>query len=126
MVSADGAVVDNYVPRPERDGIPLQTLSASKPGRGRLVSSASYLLDLEALLALLPFTIRGTALLLDHGCRGWRVGHLDVSHDIGYGDLVGERRGQDDEVAGAKRLESGFSGRVGAAARVLGMLGSGG
>lgn len=54
VVAADGAVVNDDVPSPESNGVPL--------------------LDLEALLA---FAV--TTLLLDHGGR---IGHVDVGHSV--------------------------------------------
>lgn len=62
MISADGAVVDDDVPRPERNGVPL--------------------LDLK-LLFITPFGVDAVGLLGGH----WGVAHLNVGHAWGACDV---------------------------------------
>lgn len=74
VVSADGAVVDDNVPCPECDGVPL--------------------LDLEALLAVGGLGVTVSS-LLDDAARG--IGHVDVGHGgmletAGFGGRFGGAR----------------------------------
>jgi len=61
VVSADGAVVDNDVPGPKGDSIPL--------------------LDLETLLPFtLAFAFCALGLLRDRTGAAWRIDHVHVGH----------------------------------------------
>lgn len=61
VISADGAVVNDNVPGPEGDGVPL--------------------LDLKTLLSICAFAL-GCARLLDG--RDGGIGHINVGHDSGW------------------------------------------
>jgi len=99
VVPADGAIVDDNVPGPERHGIPLTdpSIVSRRTGRASLARARGrvYLLDLEALLALLGLAV-GTTLLLGHGRRSGRIGHVDIGHGDGVvlGDDWGGRSGR--------------------------------
>jgi hypothetical protein len=73
VITADGTVVDDDVPRPERDCVPLSHVSMS---RAALRSECAYLLDLEALLVV----VTAGASLVRLGLRRGRVRHVDVGH----------------------------------------------
>lgn len=72
VVTADSAVVNNYVPGPESYSVPLCHVS---PALSRPWSHA-YLLDLEALLIAL---CAGSG-LGDLGLRWGRIRHIYVGH----------------------------------------------
>lgn len=74
MVSADGAVVDNDVPSPQGDSVPLLQSVLPSPALYREVPP-TYLLDLKLLLvgAFADDTVG-----LFGGHRG--IAHFDVSH----------------------------------------------
>lgn len=83
MVSADGAVVDDDIPRPERDCVPLIMKSYKSVYKGSsrqpVSAAATYLLHLKPLLALaLGVGVAGLCLLGDGS--GGCIGHIDVGH----------------------------------------------
>jgi len=79
VVAADGAVVDDDVPGPERHGVPLVCASiiCSFPSN-RAFIAVPYLLHLEPLLAV--HVAAWTGLAAFHLGRRARVGHLHVRH----------------------------------------------
>lgn len=79
MVPADGAVVDDDVPGPKCDRVPLSTVGIS-PHPGSL-SRLSYLLDLKLLLSLANGLAGGLGRLCLGG-RSRRVGHINVGHGV--------------------------------------------
>ena len=87
VVTADGAVVDDDVPCPERDGVPLwlpmlglcfklQVMRASGWARWAHV----YLLDFETRLLICAFGLRDLGCLWS--CCRWGVGHVYVRHGV--------------------------------------------
>lgn len=84
MISADGAVVDDDIPRPERNGVPLfpSVFSLSSPHFAVLSWSKTNLLNLK-LLFITPFGADAVGLLGGH----WGVAHLDVGHAWGARDV---------------------------------------
>lgn len=81
VVTADGAVVDDNVPRPKSDSIPLHEC-VSNPAHqvSRLCPGYPYLLDLKLLLSLGDIAAcTNFGVLVDFG-RSARIGHLDVGH----------------------------------------------
>jgi hypothetical protein len=83
VVSADGAVVDNNVPRPKSDSIPLRDdISTAKCSAIRLQST--HLLHLKSLLRLLSLYIAArVTLLLGDRRRSRRIRHVDIGHGGG-------------------------------------------
>jgi hypothetical protein len=85
MVAADGAIVDDDVPCPESDGIPLwkkevlSALSCALPISSAHVSATLYLLDLESFLSI-SVAGGGCDFLALGSSGGSRVGHFDVRH----------------------------------------------
>ena len=79
VVAADGAVVDNDVPGPERNGVPLELYVNYGASRCAPHSSLAYLLNLELLLSIGGVTTRAGFGALDLG-RSTCIGHLDVGH----------------------------------------------
>jgi len=73
VVAADGAVVHDDVPGPQRDCVPLRRLSVY-PSHVSEPRDATYLLHLEPLLAIDVAACHLAALRLG------RVGHLDIRH----------------------------------------------
>ena len=80
VVSADSTVVDDDVPRPQGNGIPLDRACQTVPGSHD--AGLPHLLDLESLLAVLADRIsRRSALLLSDRTGGsGGVCHVDVGH----------------------------------------------
>ena len=85
VVAADGAVVDDDVPSPKRDCIPLEIISVCAPLQATC-RPFLYLLDLESLLAII-FGISVSTLTLGGGNSAARgVCHIYVGHgDDVYG-----------------------------------------
>ena len=93
VITADGAVVDDDVPSPESNGVPLPRCEQLLLG-GKL--GAAHLLDLEALLVALGARTSLCRLRL----RGGSIRHVHVGHGEdgggvqggGCGELSGKRR----------------------------------
>jgi hypothetical protein len=73
-------VVDDYVPSPQGDGIPLTNI---RPGGVKDLRLGTDLFDLELLLAA-PFAVSDYRFwCLGHSLLFWlRISHLDVRHDV--------------------------------------------
>lgn len=56
MISADGAIIDNDIPRPERHSVPLDLVGSVSSDHGL----ASYLLHLKPLFAIRTSVRRAT------------------------------------------------------------------
>jgi len=80
VVTADGAVVDDDVPSPERNGVPLEVYVSYCARSDAPRALLAYLLNLELLLSVGGVTTRAGFGALDLG-RGTCVGHLDIGHD---------------------------------------------
>ena len=86
VVAADGAVVDDDVPGPERDGVPLDVCVSYGALKCAPHALHAYLLNLELLLSVGDVTTRAGFGALDLG-RSACIGHLDIGH--GWVDCVG-------------------------------------
>lgn len=81
MIAANGTVVDNNVPCPKRDGVPLRVLLDTISNDVYPASVPMYLLNLKLLLSLSNITACSGFCALDLRC-GTGVSHLDVGHRI--------------------------------------------
>lgn len=81
VVAADGAVVDDDIPGPERDGVPLDVCVSYGALKCAPHALHAYLLNLELLLSVGDVTTRAGFGALDLG-RSACIGHLDVGHIV--------------------------------------------
>lgn len=81
MIATDGTVVDDDVPCPKRDGIPLRVLLDTSSKDVHPASVLTYLFNLKLLLSLSNITACSSFCALDLRC-GTGVSHLDVGHRI--------------------------------------------
>jgi hypothetical protein len=79
VVTANGAVVDDDVPGPECDSVPLWRCVSWRPYSYALEVLDAYLLHLELLLSVHGITACAGFGALDFGCSAC-IGHLDVGH----------------------------------------------
>ena len=112
VVPADRAVVDDDVPCPERDRVPLHQSARSSYA----IARGTHLLDLEALLRLLALLLGALGLRCSGGCGGVDVHAVCHRGDrwwrkkMGVSGMTGYEDGAVTAVAGGNEARFGLGG----------------